>query len=90
MNMSALHDRLQSFLHSLRPLDPEERKDAVMNEVSECGGNYTIPPTGENIGSALIEISLHQIVAFGADEEEAIRNWTNIAERRLPTFAEAS
>lgn len=73
--------RAARFLQSLDSLGPEDRKDAFMNEAMETGGSY-LPPHLRC--SHLFEIALHDVNAWGADEEEAIRNWMKAARAQTP------
>lgn len=72
-------ERLHSFLARLISLDPKAQKDAFASEVIETGGTYIAPP--KNGGSThMFEIALHGITAYGACEQEAIRNWHRCAQ----------
>lgn len=77
------NDRLTAFLLKLEFLDIAGTKDAFMNEVMECGGSY-VPPADAAQSSHLFEIALHGANAYGASEEEAIRNWTKFAKSVAP------
>lgn len=70
---------LAEFLLHLETLGPEGQREAIVNEVRESGGSYTVPHPGDNWASCFVEISLLEVAAYGADEGEAIRNWKRAA-----------
>jgi len=72
-------DRLTRFLHSLDLHAIEGKKDAFMAEVLECGGTYVQPRRDDEWSSHLYEVSVHGVIAVGATEAEAIRNWIKVA-----------
>lgn len=83
MTTHLLNDRLTAFLLNLECLDSAGQKDAFMNEVMENGGSY-VPPADAAQSSHLFEIALHGVNAYGASEDEAIRNWTKAAKAVAP------
>ena len=83
MTTHLLNDRLTAFLLNLECLDIAGQKDAFMNEVMECGGSY-VPPVDAAQSSHMFEIALHGVNAYGASEEETIRNWTKAAKTIAP------
>lgn len=83
MTTHLLNDRLTAFLLNLECLDMAGRRDAFMNEVIETGGSY-VPPADAAQSSHFFEIALHGVNAYGASEEEAIRNWTKAAKAVAP------
>ena len=80
MSFHAQFDRLPAFLNQIVSLDAKKQREAIMNETIEAGGTY-VPPRGEV--SHLFEISLHGIAAYGAGEDEAVKNWIKIASKRV-------
>lgn len=86
MTLLSQFDRLNTFLDTLARLSPAERRDALANEILECGGTWTIPPAHDDLaGTALCEISLHGIAALGLTEDQAIRHWIDLASHyRVP------
>lgn len=80
MSLHSHFTRLNSFLDTLARQSPKDRRDAVANEVIECGGTYTAPPSDPtNCPRFLFEISLHGVTALGTTEDDAIRNWIDLA-----------
>lgn len=81
MTTHLLNDRRATFLRGLDHLSMAGKKDAFMNEVMECGGSYVPPVSAAQPAnpSHLFEIALHDVNAYGATEEEAIRNWMKAA-----------
>lgn len=86
MTLLSQFDRLNTFLATLNRLSPEERRDALANEILECGGTWTIPPGDLDPScTVLFEISLHGVTALGTSEDAAIRNWIDLASHyRVP------
>jgi hypothetical protein len=78
MTFHAQFERATTFLQNLERLGPAGQHDAFINEVIETGGSY-IPPADDTRSSHLFEISLHGVVAYGASESEAFRNWVKAA-----------
>lgn len=76
------HPDLQDFLLNLECLNTAGQKEAIMTEVIESGGTY-VPPTRGNWSSHLFEIALHGVNAYGASEDEAIRNWKKAARAQV-------
>ena len=77
-----LHNRALAFLQNLEHLSATGQHDAFVNEVLESNGYFTAPKHDQ---SHLWELSLHGIVATGANEEEAIANWKRLARKAFPT-----
>lgn len=82
MSFEAPKIRLETFFESIRLLSPESVKDAFMNEIMEAGGTYA-GADAEVSASCLFEISLHEVLAYGRSEEDAIKNWLEAARARL-------
>ncbi|QIZ79053.1 hypothetical protein [Thalassovita gelatinovora] len=83
MTFHAQFDRLRVFLAHLELIDMDAQKDAFMNEGMETGDADLIL-RADTKSSHLIEIRLHGATAFGATEDEAIRNWKKVARQLLP------
>lgn len=78
-----MSERLIPFVRGVSQIDhsdPDTLKDAFMNEVIENGGEYAVAPSVE---TCLYEISLHGIIARGASEVDAIRDWITAANAAL-------
>lgn len=85
---SHIEHRAARFLDHVTRLDPDEWHDAFFTETIETGGTYMIPEIQRDAASHLVEIHLHDITAYGTNEEEAQRSWIKQARRTLR--AEAS
>jgi hypothetical protein len=78
-----MKERLIPFVRGVSQIDhsdPDTLKDAFMNEVIENGGEYAVAPSVE---TCLYKISLHGIIARGASEVDAIRDWITAANAAL-------
>ncbi len=78
MNFHATFDRLHAFLRQLEHLDNVDLVDAFINETIENGGHYCTPKSG-GVQNHDFKITLYNIHASGADEEDALRNWIHAA-----------
>lgn len=67
-----LHDRVTRLVHALDRMTPEERTEAIANEVIETGGTWQTPAPGTR---SCFTIALHGIEAPGADADSAARHW---------------
>lgn len=88
MSPFVLHDRLTMFLLNLECLDTTGQRDAFINEVMETDGDYDVPNMADSSASHFVELSLHNIVAYGTSEEEALNNWKHIARKSLDHLVE--
>ncbi|WP_066706904.1 hypothetical protein [Celeribacter ethanolicus] len=87
--LSDIENRRARFYDRVILLDPKDMRDAVVNEVIESGGSYTVPQGESWPASHLAEISLHGVSSFGATEDEAISNWIRQARRVIRAEVEA-
>jgi len=69
---------LRDFLLDLELLGPAGRQDHFASEVLANGGSH-IRPSKNGLTSHMIEVSVHQVNAYGWTEDEAIRNWIKAA-----------
>ncbi len=67
-----LNDRVSRLVHALDRMTPEERTEAITNEVIETSGIWQMPAPGVR---SCFTIALHGIEAPGADADSAARHW---------------
>ena len=67
-----LHDRVARLVTALDRMTPEERTEAIANEVIETGGIWQTPALGTR---SCFTIALHGIEAPGTDADSAARHW---------------
>ncbi|GAD55467.1 hypothetical protein [Limimaricola cinnabarinus] len=67
-----LHDRVARLVTALDRMTPEERTEAIANEVIETGGTWQTPPMS---GRSCFVISLHGIEVPGFDADGAAMHW---------------
>lgn len=89
MPFEAPENRLETFFESIQLLSPERVKDAFMNEIMDAGGTYAGADAEVSV-SCLFEISLHEVLAYGRSEEDAIKNWLDAARARLQEQAQSA
>lgn len=77
--MTHLHDRRAAFIAALLTKDHSDRGEAIANEVIETGGEWLRPGRVVVQGTALHEIHLHGISAYGVDDIDVCANWTTAA-----------
>ena len=85
MSSHAQFPRVRAFMRKLDGLDMDGQIDAFINEAIESGSSYLGPGT-KGPCSHLFEISLYNIFANGAYEDEAIRNWKKAADAQMPRY----
>lgn len=76
--------RILDFLATLECLDQTAHPKAFADEITRTGGSYL--PLGLRHTSHFCELSLHGIVAYGASEEEMLRNWKKAATAQAAAF----
>ena len=82
MSVHPQFDLVHAFLLKLDGLDVAGQIQAFIDEAIDNGGNYLSPGTKGQC-SHLFEISLHNIFATGASDDEAIRNWKKVARAKM-------
>lgn len=86
---------MNHYLHKIRPQKIRKllNQMAHMGEVPQIktfrkavtnnGGTYVVPQSGDRTGSHLVEVCLYGVPAMGRDEAEAVVNWQRCARRAL-------
>lgn len=67
-----LHNRVAQLVHAVDRMTPEERTEAIANEVIETGGVWQKPAKDDR---SCFAIALHGIEAPGVDADSAARHW---------------
>jgi len=67
-----LHNRASRLVHALDRMTPEERTEAIANEVIETGGTWQTPARDDR---CRFLISLHGIEVPGCDANSAAMHW---------------
>lgn len=87
MSIHIWFDRTAQFLDRLDRLqDTTHLRDAFIAEIRETGGFYEAPER-DTWSSHMFEIGLHGVTTFGADEDDAIRNWIRAAKVQIDNMA---
>ncbi|SDE90866.1 hypothetical protein [Limimaricola pyoseonensis] len=80
-----LHNRATRLVHALDRMTPEDRTEAIANEIIETGGSWQ-PPSDD--GRSCFTIALHGIEVFGFDAAHAAMNWHINARSAIGGWAE--
>lgn len=72
------YDHRARFIESLLERDAETLIETVLNEVIETGGEYILPPD-RHAENALWAIRLHDVLAIGVSELDAVCKWRTAA-----------